>query len=170
MLIKIILIRCSKVYIYSIIIKQKLVILKNISTMKKFILTWITLLGIVALTFAQTQRTLVKTLAVEHTEYEAIFALKGDVEVEEWDNQTIRIVTTITTQNTTENVLKALVAAGRYNYEMTIDEVNQTITIDMPKKDNAIIINGVDLDDQLDYKIYIPKGMYYQIGLDYMLM
>lgn len=138
--------------------------------MKKFILTWITLLGIVALTFAQTQKTLVKTLPVECTDYEAIFALKGDVEVEEWDNQTIRIITTITTENTPENVLKALVAAGRYTYEMKIDETNQTITIDMPKKENAIIINGIDLDDQLDYKIYIPKGMYYQIGLDYMLM
>lgn len=138
--------------------------------MKKFFLTWITLLGIAALTFGQTQKTLVKTLAVENTTYEAIFALKGNVDVEEWDNQTIRIVTTITTPNTPENVLKALVVAGRYNYEMTVDNANQTITIDMPKKENAIIINGVDLDDNLEYKIYVPKGMYYQIGLDYMLM
>ena len=138
--------------------------------MKKFFLTWITLLGIAALTLGQTQKTLVKTLAVEQTTYEAIFALKGNVEVEEWDNQTIRIITTITTTNTAKNVLKALIIAGRYNYEMTVDQVNQTITIDMPKKENAIIINGVDLDDKLEYKIYIPKGMHYQVGLDYILM
>lgn len=138
--------------------------------MKKFFLTWITLLGVVALTFAQTQKTLVKTLPVECPTYEAIFALKGQVDVEEWNNKTIRIVTTITTANTPENVLKALVAAGRYDYEMTIDDMNQTITIDMPKKENAIMINGVDLDDQLDYKIFVPKGMNYQIGLDFMLM
>jgi hypothetical protein len=138
--------------------------------MKKFFLIWIALLGIAALTFGQTQKTLVKTLAVENTAYEAIFALKGDVEVVEWDNQTIRIVTTITTANTPENILKALVVAGRYNYEVTIDEANQTLTIDMPKKDKTIIVNGIDLDDTLEYKIYLPKGMYYQIGLDYMLM
>lgn len=138
--------------------------------MKKFFLTWITLLGIVALTFAQTQKNLGQNSACECPTYEAIFALKGQVDVEEWDNKTIRIVTTITTANTPENVLKALVAAGRYDYEMTIDDMNQTITIDMPKKENAIMINGVDLDDQLDYKIFVPKGMNYQIGLDFMLM
>lgn len=138
--------------------------------MKKFFLTWITLLGIAALTFGQTQKTLVKTLPVENTAYEAIFALQGDVKVEEWDNQTIRIITTITAKNTPENVLKALVAAGRYNYKITVNEANKTITVDMPKKENAVIINGVDLDDQLEYKIYVPKGMYYQVGLDYMLM
>jgi hypothetical protein len=138
--------------------------------MKKFFLTWMTLIGIAALTLGQTQKTLVKTLPVEQTTYEAIFALKGNIVVEEWDNQTIRIVTTITTTNTPENILKALVIAGRYNYEMTVDQANQTITVDMPKKDNAIIINGIDLDDKLDYKIYIPRGMHYQIGLDYMLI
>jgi hypothetical protein len=138
--------------------------------MKKFFLTWITLLGIAALTLGQTQKTLVKTLAVENTAYEAIFALKGTVEVEEWNNQTIRIVTTITTTNTAENVLKALVVAGRYNYEMTVDQAKQTITVDMPKKGQAIIINGIDLDDKLEYKIYIPQGMPYQIGLDYLLI
>lgn len=138
--------------------------------MKKFFLTWMILLGIAALTLGQTQKTLVKTLAVEETTYQAIFALKGNVEVEEWNNQTIRIITTITTTNTPENVLKALVVAGRYNYEMTVDKANQTITIDMPQKDRAIIINGADLDDKLEYKIYVPQGMQYQIGLDYLLM
>ena len=138
--------------------------------MKKFFLTWITLLGIVALTFGQAQKTLVKTLAVEQTTYEATFALKGNVEVEEWDNQTIRIITTISTTNTPENVLKALVVAGRYNYEMTVDKINQTITVDMPKKEQTIIINGIDLDDKLEYKIYVPKGMPYKVGLDFMLM
>ncbi|MFT5646730.1 MAG: hypothetical protein ACI976_001413, partial [Aureispira sp.] len=58
--------------------------------MKKFFLTWMTLIGIAALTLGQTQKTLVKTLPVEQTTYEAIFALKGNIVVEEWDNQTIR--------------------------------------------------------------------------------
>lgn len=138
--------------------------------MKKFFLTWITLIGIAALTLGQTQKTLVKTLAVEQITYEVLFDLKGTVEVKEWDNKTIRIVTTITTTNTPDKVLKALVIAGRYNYEMTVDQTNQTITVDMPKQENVIFINGVDLNDKLDYKIYIPRGMNYQIGLDYMLM
>lgn len=137
--------------------------------MKKFFLIWIALLGIVTFTFGQTQKTLVKTVPVECTTYKAVFALKGTVEVEEWNNQTIRIVTTITTTNTPENVLKALVAAGRYEYEITVDEANQTITIDMPKKENPVIINGTDLDDKLEYKIYVPKDMLYQIGLEFLM-
>ena len=138
--------------------------------MKKFFLTWMTLIGIAVLTLGQTQKTLVKTLPVEQITYEIIFDLKGTVEVAEWDNKTIRIVTTITTTNTPENVLKALVIAGRYNYEMTVDQTNQTITVDKPKKENIIFVDGVDLNDKLDYKIYIPRGMHYQIGLNYMLM
>lgn len=138
--------------------------------MKKFFLIWIALLGIAALTFGQTQRTLVKTLPIEQTIHKTIFALRGNVEVEEWNNQTVRIITTITTEHTAENVLKALIIAGRYNYELIVDDVNQTITVDMPKKDNAVMINGINLDDKLEYKIYIPKGMNYQVGLDYMLM
>ncbi|BDS10476.1 hypothetical protein [Aureispira anguillae] len=132
--------------------------------MKKIILTWIVLLGVVGLTYAQAQKTLVKTLAIEKETQEAIFALTGDVEVIEWENETIRIMTTITTPNTAENVIKALVAAGRYDYKMVVDKENQTITIDMPKKDRPILINGVDLDDQLNFKIYIPQGMKYRIG------
>lgn len=132
--------------------------------MKNFILTWIMLLGLVGLTFAQTQKTLVKTLAVEQEVQEAVFALAGTVDVEQWDNQTIRIVTTITTPNTQENVLKALIAAGRYDYQVTVNKEMQTLTIDMPKKNRVIVINGIDLDDQLEYKIYVPKNMKYYIG------
>lgn len=132
--------------------------------MKTFFLTWIALLGIVGLTFAQTQKTLVKTMAVEATNYEAIFDLTGTVDVVEWENETIRLVTTITAENIEEQVLKALVIAGRYQYQMEVDETAKTITIDMPKKERTIFINGADLDDQLDFKIYIPKGMKYRIG------
>lgn len=135
--------------------------------MKKFFLTWMTLIGIAALTLGQTQKTLVKTLPVEQITYEVIFDLKGTVEVAEWDNKMIRIVTTT---NTPENVLKTLVIAGRYNCEITVDQTNQTITVDMPKQENIIFVDGLDLNDKLDYKIYIPRGMNYQIGLDYMLM
>lgn len=132
--------------------------------MKTFILTWIALLGIVGLTFAQTQKTLVKTLAVEQPAYETVFDLAGNVEVMEWDNQTIRIITTIIAPNTEEQVLKALVVAGRYNYKMVVDETTGTITIDMPQKERTIFINGADLDDQLEFEIYIPRGMKYRIG------
>lgn len=132
--------------------------------MKTFILTWIALLGIVVVTFAQAQKTLVKTLAVEEPTYEVVFDLPGNVEVMKWDNKTIRIITTITAQNTQEQVLKALVAAGRYNYEMLVDETTGKITIDMPQKEQIIIINNVDLDEQLEFEIYLPRGIKYRIG------
>jgi len=138
--------------------------------MKKFFLIWIVFLGVLTLTFGQTQKTLVKTFPVEQITYKAIFTLQGAVEVEEWEHQTIRIVTTITTPNTTENVLKALIIAGRYNYRVDVDQINQTITVDMPKDKNAVFVNGIDLDEKLEYKVYVPKGMYYHVGLDYILM
>ena len=84
--------------------------------MKHLILTWIIILGVIGLGIAQTQKTLVKTIAVEENFHEVTFALQGQTEVLEWENKTIRIITNITTLNAQEQILKALVKAGRYNY------------------------------------------------------
>ena len=84
--------------------------------MKNLFLTWILILGIVGLGIAQTQKTLVKTFAIDEGYTELTVTLDADIEVEEWDNNTIRIITEINI-NTGEQILKALIKAGRYNYE-----------------------------------------------------
>ena len=133
--------------------------------MKQLFLTWIILLAIVGLGLAQTQKTLVKTFPVT-TETETVtFAMKGDATVTEWEKETIRIVTTIKAQNIEEKVLKALIIAGRYNYQVTLDKELGTATFDLPKMERTIFINGKDLEDVLEFEIFIPQGLDYQITM-----
>ena len=130
--------------------------------MKNLFLTWILILGIVGLGIAQTQKTLVKTFAIDEGYTELTVTLDADIEVEEWDNNTIRIITEINI-NTGEQILKALIKAGRYNYETNYDAANNILLLNMPKKDRVIVINEQTLKDDLILKIYVPKGMKYNI-------
>lgn len=133
--------------------------------MKQLFLTWIILLAIVGLGLAQTQKTLVKTFPVT-TETETVtFAIKGDATVMEWEHETIRIVTTIKAQNIEEKVLKALIIAGRYDYQVTLDQELGTATFDLPKMERTIFINGRDFEDVLEFEIFIPQGLDYQITM-----
>ena len=130
--------------------------------MKNLFLTWILILGIIGLGFAQTQKTLVKTLAVDEDYNEVTLTLEANIEVEEWDSKTIRIITEINI-NTGEQILKAHIKAGRYNYETDYDTENNILLLNMPKKEHVIVINGLTLKDNLILKVYIPKGMKYNI-------
>lgn len=131
--------------------------------MKNLIFTWVFLMVTITMGFAQTEKTLVKTLAVEEGCIEVVFSLPGHVEVLEWDNKTIRIMTNITTKHAEEQIIKALVATGRYNIKVTRDEVYGNLIIDMPKQKEFIFINGTDLEENLDFEIFVPRGMIYHI-------
>lgn len=131
--------------------------------MKNLILTWVIFLGIVTIGFAQVEKTLVKTLPVEDGCIEVTFDLPGTIEVMEWDNKTIRIMTNITSKQAEDKIVKALIASGRYNLKISKDEVYGGLIIDMPKQEHIIIINGVDFEEQLDFEIFVPKGVIYHI-------
>lgn len=131
--------------------------------MKNLVLTLVIVLGMVGFGFAQIQKTLVKTLPVEEGCIELYIDLPGHVEIVEWDSKTIRIMTNITTPGHEDKIIKALVANGHYNIEVRKDEKYGDLIIDMPKHEQFIIINGVDFEDQLDFEIFVPKGMKYQI-------
>lgn len=131
--------------------------------MKKLFITWAIILGTIGLLLAQAQTTLVKTIATPTNDGTVIFALNGNVETETWTENTIRIVTTIDAYNTNDQLLKALIKAGRYTYKITPNETNNTLTIDLPKQGQTVTINGIDLEETLNFKIYLPKGVDYRI-------
>ena len=54
-------------------------------------------------------------------------------------------------------------AADRYNYQVTKNENEKTLMIEMPKREYTVIINDTDFEDNLEYTIYVPKGMFYTI-------
>lgn len=130
--------------------------------MKQFF-ALITLLLVLANGMAgQTQKTLVKTLALEPTTTSLQFDVPALVEVQEWEENTIRIITTVNA-NVGENILKALAAAGRYGYTTNTALETGVTTITMPKIEVEVAISGQVLEDQLHVIIYVPRGVDYQV-------
>jgi hypothetical protein len=110
----------------------------------------------------QNQKTLVKTLALEPTTTALQFDIPAVVEVQEWEANTIRIITTVDA-NVGENILKALAAAGRYGYTTNTALETGLTTITMPKIDAEVVISGQVLEDQLNVIIYVPRGVDYEV-------
>lgn len=130
--------------------------------MKQFF-ALITLLLVLANGVAgQTQKTLVKTLALAPTTASLQFDLPATVEVKEWDEPTLRLVTTVEA-NVGENVLKALAAAGRYTYTTKTALTTGVTTVMLPKVATQIVISGQALEDHLQVLVYIPRGLNYEI-------
>lgn len=124
--------------------------------MKRYItLMFLTLM--VGVAMAQpAKKTLVKTFALEGTTTELMVDVKGDVEFEYWDQPTMRIVTEIEA-NVPEHILKALVAAGRYDYQVV--QYNPQANLVAPNQDRQVVIGGTDLQDQWTLRIYLPRNV-----------
>ncbi len=131
--------------------------------MKKLFLIWVLIFGVVGLGFAQTQKTLVKTFAADEDCPFALFALKGNVEVFAWDKATIRITTTITAPDIEEKVLDVLVKKGRYGTEMRVHREAQLMIFEMPKQEQFIFINGLEIEETLEFEIFVPRGVLYRV-------
>lgn len=130
--------------------------------MKQFFALITLILVFATTTVGQTQKTLVKTLPLAPTTTSLQFHVPANVEVQEWDEPTMRMVTTVTA-DVEANVLKALAAAGRYTYTTQTQLTTGVTVVMMPKMDKEIIIGGQALEDRLQVLVYIPRGYNYTV-------
>ena len=130
--------------------------------MKQFFALIAVFLLFATMATGQTQKTLVKTLALAPTTQSLQFNLPAVVEIQEWDEPTIRLVTTVTT-DVEDNVLKALAAAGRYGYAANTQLTTGVTVVTMPKKAIEVVIGGQPLEDHLTVIVYVPRGINYEI-------
>lgn len=129
--------------------------------MKSLMTIWVMVMMMMAgQAFGQANTTIVKTIAPEGNTALAL-ALAGNVNVTEYDGETIRIVATIEVTNSSENILQRLVTLGRYNIETKVE--NGQLTIHAPKMANHIAIQGTDLIEIVRYEISVPRGMQHQV-------
>lgn len=123
--------------------------MKKIFTL--FILSFLT----VQMSVAQSQKTFVKSLVANASTVSV--NLVGDTEVTEWDEQFIRVTTTIELTNFNEEILKRLVSVGRYTLETTTKD--GVMMINMPKLSTKVTIKGQILNEVLRYEILVPQGI-----------
>jgi len=103
--------------------------------------------------FSQSSKTLVKPFTTEATKVFVNFDCNKTINY--WDSKYIKFEITINT-NVSSEILNSLVNAGRYELTNSVD--NNTIIINMFKIKKTIEIGGNKLIENLDIKIWIPKG------------
>lgn len=131
--------------------------------MKNLIIFLSLVLGLATTMSAQTEKTLVKSVALTAST-SAIVSLPGEVSLNTWDNDFIRVTTFLKVDNMNENIVKQLVMVGRYTLSSDLDAENGTLIITMPKVANQVTVKGVLLAEQLSFEVNAPEG--YQVIIE----
>ena len=106
---------------------------------------------------AQVNKTLIKSTSIEET-HTAFVILPGKVNVNEWNENFIRVTTTINVENMSENIFKRLVIVGRYSVEAKEDKYGKMMVIKMPNVAHYVAVKGVDLIETYTFEVYAPEG------------
>ena len=106
---------------------------------------------------AQVNKTLIKSTSNEET-HTAFVILPGKVNVNEWNENFIRVTTTINVENMSENIVKRLVIVGRYSVEAKEDKYGKMMVIKMPNVAHYVAVKGVDLIETYTFEVYAPEG------------
>lgn len=124
--------------------------------MKQLISTFILLFAVVLMAQGQAEKNIVKSYPHEGASTITL-AANGVIEVEEWDEDIVRLVTHIHAVNFNEATLKALAQAGRYT--ATAKNVDNTLILTMLKAQREIVIRGIKVEERYRFKVYVPRGI-----------
>lgn len=124
----------------------------------KNLLLLITLMFITNFTFAQTEKTVVKTFNLQGNT-SVVLNLNGDVEVQEWSESTLRVHMNIKLENSNVHMLKYLLTQGRYN--LKLENTDSGVSITSPGRDKDVIINkdGDKLSEAVSYTVFVPQNV-----------
>ena len=107
--------------------------------------------------YAQANLSLVKSINTGSTT-SAYAMLPGEVEIKEWDENFIRVTTSITIHNIKESTSKYLVKAGRYSLAVTTDKFEQHFAFSLPNLKHQIVISGTPIEETYLFEICVPRG------------
>jgi hypothetical protein len=131
--------------------------------MKNLIILLSLVLGFATTTNAQADKVLVKSVALTASNL-AMISLPGEMSLNTWDNDFIRVTTYLKVDNMNENIVKQLVMVGRYTLTTKLDAATGTLTITMPKVANQVTVKGILLAEHLSFEISAPEG--YEVIID----
>ncbi len=123
--------------------------------MKRFISILLLIIAFVSSTVAQAEKEMVKSISLDYMNH-VMFALPGDINLSEWDNDFIKVTTKLNVPNFPSSIVDRLVLVGRYR--LAIEEQGDQLIITMPKVKTYVTVKGVDLVENLSFEIKIPAG------------
>ena len=84
--------------------------------------------------------------------------LPGTVEVNSWDNPTLRFEITVQMPDgTSPSMLEELVRIGRYNLSLVNSEGQSTVSA--PNLKRQLKAKGLDIKEQVSFNVYAPKKL-----------
>lgn len=112
--------------------------------------------------FGQTEKTLVKTFNLQGNTAVAL-NLNGNVTVEEWGENTLRVHMNISLKNTNVNMLKYLITEGRYN--LVLETTDTGLQLTSPGRNKDVVINkeGDVLSEIVTYTVFVPRNVNVEI-------
>ncbi|MEO1517815.1 MAG: hypothetical protein AAFV95_22535 [Bacteroidota bacterium] len=107
--------------------------------------------------FAQVaEKTLVKSFNLKGQQL-VVLNLEGDVQVQEWNNDIMRIQMGISIPNVHTTTLKSLVQAGRYHLRSKVEE--DSYLVYAPGLEKEVKIRGQKLNEKITYTVYAPRNV-----------
>lgn len=112
--------------------------------------------------FGQTEKTLVKTFNLQGNTAVAL-NLNGNVTVEEWGENTLRVHMNISLKNTNVNMLKYLITEGRYN--LVLETTDTGLQLTSPGRNKDVVVNkeGDVLSEIVTYTVFVPRNVNVEI-------
>lgn len=115
------------------------------------------MLLVTSVTFGQSsEKILVKAFNLQGNK-SVVLDLDGGVEVQEWNENYLRVQMTVEIDNDNEAMLKSLMKVGRYNLKGAAN--NGSFEITMPNTQKTVTVGGRELKETFSYVVYAPKNV-----------
>ncbi len=121
------------------------------------ILTLALFCGVSTQAFSQTaEKTFVKSFNLKGMQV-VVLNLDGNVEVQQWKNDIMRVQMTIALPKSNATTLKSLAKAGRYNLKSKVGD--DAYTVYAPGMQREVRIKGENLSEKVSYIVYAPENV-----------
>jgi len=107
------------------------------------------------------EKTLVKSFNLKG-DHAVLLDLDGNVDVQEWNGDLLRIQINLAVDNGSAAMLKSLIIAGRYNLKSKSEGGETTITAPGMNKD--VKIRGKELLETISYTVFAPSDVSVRIA------
>ena len=109
----------------------------------------------------QAEKTLVKSFNLKGKQV-LLLDLEGDVEVQHWKSETLRVEMSIGIEKGSNAMLKSLITAGRYNLRSQVEE--DVLKVYAPGMERDVKIKGSKLDEKITFIVNVPEDIIVKMG------
>ncbi|MEL6866478.1 MAG: hypothetical protein AAFP19_18780 [Bacteroidota bacterium] len=130
----------------------------------RIVLILVLIASVASLSFGQTaEKVLVKSFNLKGKDV-IVLDLEGEVEVQQWKNDIMRVQMTVALTNRNSTTLKSLIRAGRYNLKSKVD--NDACVVYAPGMQRDIRIKGQELKENISFVVYAPENVIVKVGTE----